>query len=237
MINNNRSASILVQSPPFTIKRKSHSRNVSFNTMAEVCVLDPALLSDGDDIENIDPSELWWQARDYKNIKRRCKYEARRRDDETLDDSDCSRGLERLMDGGECRTAISKAVYAVRKEQARHRLDGDFEDADISLAKVYASYCMHSAFRAERHGREDAVEAMIAIRYDWKSISDDVDTNNNNRDNNIGLHRHSKNSQKSITTKAQTQCHSLERIPFRENFKIALTNIISRRRHAMVSPI
>jgi len=216
-------------------------RNVSFNSMAEVCILDPALLSDGDDIENIHPSELWWTARDYKNIKRRCRYEARRRDEETLHDSDCSRGLERVMDGGECRTAISKAVYAVRKEQARHRLDGDFEDADISLAKVYASYCMHSAFQAERHGREDAVEAMIAIRYDWKSISDDVVDNNNvdnntNRDN-IGLHQHSKNNQKSSTTKAQTQSLSSERVPFRENFKIALTNIISRRRHAMVSPI
>lgn len=268
MIRKDCAPSILVQPSRNSEKPKECRRRVSFSSMAQLCLLNT-------NEENIDPSELWWTSRDYKNIKRRCVSTARllvSSDDMFSQAYNESRGLERLMDGGQCKELISKAVEAVRREQARHELD-DVEDSDLILAKVYGSYCIVSTIQAERLGRLDAQEAMIALGSDWDSSSgslcyssdsesssgsstfgDDDDNINNGRTKHNDLAQSTLpstnadsaktpcskiNSRNTVNGKngrriSSVRRNSLERIPFRENLRFSIINMMNRRRHAWI---
>jgi hypothetical protein len=160
--------------------QQQHKRCVSFNPMVEVCYLESSSASPSIQEETIDSSELWWTARDYKQIKNRCVYAVRRKlyqcemHDDSDDEIDCNidfeyRGLERYMDDGNARALITNSVRAVTREQARQLLDGVFEEnsADLYLARVYGARCTHSKMKAERLGFLDAREAMAALRSEW----------------------------------------------------------------------
>jgi len=245
MINHRRStSSIMVRS---TKQRNEHKRSVSFNTMAEVCYMDiPLPSSASEEGENFDPSELWWTSRDYKNNKRRCRSAARRlssgsssNDDNSDSDSDddCdSRGLERMMDGGESRAQILLAVCAVQREQARHRLDGDVDDPDLVLAEVYGAHCIASQMQAERLGRLDAQEAKTLLVSDWGSppASTECENIDNELSQNTKPAKSSKKSQKVSNTSERRRRSSSDRVPFRDNLKFSLATVMSRRRHAWI---
>jgi len=93
------------------------------------------------------------------------------------DDDNTFRGLERMMDGGHCKALVHRTIHAVRKEQARHLLDGiEGEDSDLAIAQVYGAHCIKSMARARRLGRLDAIEARAALKSDWDDDSDSTST-------------------------------------------------------------
>lgn len=199
-----------------------NTRHVSFNSMAEVCLVksvsslssSSSSTTDSDsnekDIAKIDASELWWTSYDYKNNRRKCRSMARRlmslsffdssasegasccsndcndidsnhntnSIDNNDDNDDCTfRGLERMMDGGHCKALVHRTIHAVRKEQARHLLDGvEGEDSDLAIAQVYGAHCIKSMARARRLGRLDAIEARAALKSDWDDDADSTST-------------------------------------------------------------
>jgi len=224
-------------------EQKEHKRRVSFNSMAEVCYLETSSLSsNSDDEEEVDNSELWWTAHDYKKIKGRCRYEARRRKQslgermfsEGLDDSrsDC-RGLERMMDGGKCRMLTTEAIRAVQREQTRQRLDGVDEDSDLHFAQVYGVYSSNSAIRAERLGRLDAREALQALRSDWtlscpSLAASELAQSQAKKENAL-----ESSSAKSKTTSSKTALDSRSSADMERNaLRGILTNMMTRRRRA-----
>jgi hypothetical protein len=237
-----------------------HKRCVSFNSMVEVCYLESSSASNEE--ETIDPSELWWTARESKRIKGRCRSAVRHKlyqcgtndgsDDD--DESDCSfdyRGLERLLDAGKARALITNAVRAVIREQARQQLDGDFEDSsDLFLARVYRARCTHSKMKAERLGFLDAREAMAALLSEWVTLSPTLSSLEPEQP---VVAEEEESSSSSSSTKEETtenitdssiagrqrqpksiRCHSSERVPFQENLKFTLTNVMTRRRCAWI---
>lgn len=242
MRNHRRStSSIMVRS---TKNRNEHKRSVSFNTMAEICYLELKSSSATSDVdENVDPSELWWTPSDYRNNRRRCRSAARRlssgssSSEDSDEDGDCdSRGLERMMDGGESRAQVMLSVCAVQREQARHRLDGDVEDPELVIAEVYGAHCIASQMQAERLGRLDAQEARALLFSDWGSprASLECEGSSDEASQNTKPAKASKKPQKSSGASKSRRRSSSDRFPFRENSKFSLANVISHRRHAWV---
>lgn len=220
---NENSSSILVQ-PTLSKKKKkrrSHRRRVSFNNMAEVCVLETSsTMSESDDEENIDPSDLWWGPRDYRKIKNRCIHTVKRKMQNQEGNHEC-RGLERLMDNKQHKTLITSAVRAVTREQSRQRLDGDFIDSDLCLAEVYRAYCHSSSIKAELLGRLDELEARAAIETNWtEPLSEQV----------VVANKPQAESQKSNFVRS----NSSSRNPFQSNLKSTLNNMVTRRRRAWI---
>eukprot|EP00531_Pseudo-nitzschia_arenysensis_P008429 CAMPEP_0116140132 /NCGR_PEP_ID=MMETSP0329-20121206/13677_1 /TAXON_ID=697910 /ORGANISM="Pseudo-nitzschia arenysensis, Strain B593" /LENGTH=230 /DNA_ID=CAMNT_0003635211 /DNA_START=147 /DNA_END=836 /DNA_ORIENTATION=+ len=173
-MNTTSPTSILVDPSRSHKQRRSHKRVVSFNSMAEVYVLERSPSNSSDDEESFDPSELWWKSREYKIIKKQCISTARRKMasytgldfNAAADAADCEcRGLERLIDPTTIKSLVTNSIRAVMREQTRQQLDG--EQCDLSLAELYGVYSRHSAIRARRFGLSDAKHARAAIRSDW----------------------------------------------------------------------
>ena len=84
-------------------RQQQHKRCVSFNPMVEVCYLESSSASPSIQEETIDSSELWWTARDYKQIKNRCVYAVRCKlyqcemHDDSDDEIDCNIDFEYLL--------------------------------------------------------------------------------------------------------------------------------------------
>jgi len=185
--------------------------HVSFNTMAEVYLFEERTtpIDDDDDQDQEDRQEiLWWTSNEYKEFKRKNKemvgklsyYEKL----ELFYQPGDYRGLERMMHIGGCGVNrqqqrqqqqrrsksyyVSRAIHAVRLEQARQQLDGIIDNEEQEqqqdqdqqnddptdiIAKIYSTCCVESMIQAERLGRIDAQEAKIALETNW----DDTITN------------------------------------------------------------
>jgi len=239
---NERRNSILVQPG----EQKGHKRRVSFNSMAEICVLSPSK-----EPNNANEEDLWWRARDYKHMKNECKEMVKRKilsdcsslsssDEESFgEDNDWEfRGLERMIDRGEYRKTINNAVRAVKREQTRQRLDGvRYEDSDRFLAEVYRAYCAYSTLEAERIGREDAEKAREIWMDDSFARSSALSFNHVNDHPSPATQDSRPSSSSTPRTKATEPPHQTSSMEFQSSserfqgsFKMALVNMIYRRR-------
>ncbi len=240
--------SILVDPSRSPKQRPSHKRVVSFNSMAEVCVLEtsPSNLSDNE--ESFDPSELWWRSREYKVIKKQCLSTARRvmASDTGMNvdkDDDCEcRGLERLIDPTTIKSLVTNSIHAVMREQTRQQLDGD--ECDLSLAELYGVYSRHSAIRARRLGLSDAKQARAAIRLDWVEtlpVSIGMEQENGKQQKQLQQHPQQQKQKQEIPAtievrqpKSTSHRHSSDRHPLQENIKVTLSSMVTRRRRAWI---
>ncbi len=219
--------SILVHPSRKTTRRRSHKRVVSFNSLAEVCILERS--STSSDEEDIDTSELWWRSRDYRQMKKQCLLTAQRKldsDPALDDDADCEcRGLERLLDSTP-KSLVTNSISAVMREQTRQRLDGEEgEESDFALAELYGVYSRHSAIRARRLALFDAREARKVIRSDWhKKIQQENSQRQEQQYIPLTIESRLKSSRR----------HSLEALPLQQNIKITLATMVTRRRRAWI---
>lgn len=161
MIINTNTSLIKEQASP--AKKQRRSRRVTFNEMAEVCVLESNCSTGEEEVNN---SDLYYQRSDYKNFKKQCLAAVKRRiyprespkfAKYANADTEC-RGLERLVDPVATKELCLTAIQAVIQEQSRINANGD-KDSDVVLAEVYSSYSRHARRLAKRLAMYDTREA------------------------------------------------------------------------------